>query len=102
MAMRKRIGQFTLFLVAVVVLSLSSGTPTCWAQAGARKALPFEEVKIFFEFNSTDNDLGVQVFLDAEDWNTVKIVHPNGQTIFEVTVRGGFKKLGLSEMFFEG
>jgi hypothetical protein len=84
------------FLVIMVALIIAATGPQAWA------ADPFAEARIFFEYNSSDNDLGVHVFLDAEDWKTVKIVHPNGSTIFEVTVRGGFKKFGLSELFFEG
>jgi hypothetical protein len=62
----------------------------------------FPIAKIYFEYNSTANDLGVHVSLDAEDWRTVEIVHPYGQTIFEVTGGGGFGQLGMTELFFEG
>jgi hypothetical protein len=82
-------------LVVLVALTMGATVAKAWAAE-------FAEARIFFEYNSTDNDLGVHVFLDAEDWRTLDIVHPNGQTIFEVTVRGGFRKLGLTEMFFEG
>ena len=82
-------------LVAMVALIVGATGP----QASAAE---FKEARIFFEYNSTANDLGVQVFLDAEDWRTLKIVHPNGQTIFEVKLGGGLRKFGLTEMFFEG
>jgi hypothetical protein len=62
----------------------------------------FPIAQIFWEYNSTANDLGVHVSLDAEDWKTVEIVHPNGQTIFRVDGAGGFGQLGLTELFFEG
>jgi hypothetical protein len=64
----------------------------------------FEQSLIFIEYNSTDNDLGFHVFLDAEDWKTVKIVNPDGVTIFEASGKGpyGLLNRGLSEMFFEG
>jgi hypothetical protein len=62
----------------------------------------FPIAQIFWEFNSTANDLGVHVSLDAEDWRTVEIVHPNGQTVFKVNGGGGFGKLGMTELFFEG
>jgi hypothetical protein len=81
--------------VVLVALTMGATIAKAWAAE-------FAEARIFFDYNSTDNDLGVHVFLDAEDWRTLDIVHPNGQTIFEVTVRGGFRKLGLTEMFFEG
>jgi hypothetical protein len=83
------------FLVAMVALLVGAIVSKAWAA-------DFAEARIFFEYNSTDNDLGVHVFLDGEDWRTLRIVHPNGRTIFEVTTRGGFGKFGLTEMFFEG
>lgn len=83
------------FLVAMVALIVGATGSAAWAAE-------FKEARILFEYNSTANDLGVQVFLDAEDWRTLKIVHPNGQAIFEVTLRGGLRKFGLTETFFEG
>src|SRR5262245_19286957 len=62
----------------------------------------FEEARIFIEYNSTDNDLGFHVFLDAEEWRSVKIVNPDGVTIFNVTGKGPYGNLGLSELFTEG
>ena len=62
----------------------------------------FEATRIFIEYNSTDNDLGFHVFLDAENWKTVEIVNPAGTTIFEVAGKGAYGDLGLSELFTEG
>src|SRR5262249_54773718 len=50
----------------------------------------------------TDNDLGFHVFLDAENWKSVKIVNPAGTTIFDVQGKGAYGDLGLSELFTEG
>jgi hypothetical protein len=65
-------------------------------------AAKFEEARIFIEYNSTDNDLGFHVFLDAEEWKSAKIVNPAGITIFDVAGRAAYQNLGLSELFFEG
>jgi hypothetical protein len=79
-------------LLAAVVLS-----------PGARKQeVPLEVSKIFIEYNSTDNDLGFHVSLDGEDWKSLKIVNPNGRTIFDVQGLGPYKQLGMTELFFEG
>lgn len=72
-----------------------------FAPAGALGA-PFPIARIYFEYNSSANDLGVHVFLDAEDWRTVRIVHPDGRTIFDVAGKGGWGELGMTELFFEG
>lgn len=95
--MRPSIRQLTLFLVAIVALIVVAAAPEAWA-------VPFPEARIFIEYNSTPtaNDLGFHVFLDAEDWKEVEIVNPKGRTIFEVEGKGGFGKLGLTELFFEG
>ena len=58
--------------------------------------------RIFFEYNSTDNDLGIHVFVDGEDWRELEIVNPKGRTIFEVEGKGPYRELGLTELFFEG
>jgi hypothetical protein len=75
------------------------------AAAAKQNAVPLAIKKIFFEYNSTASelgDLGVHVFLDGEDWKTIKIVNPSGRTIFEVEGKGPYKDLGLTELFFEG
>src|SRR5262245_29010057 len=61
-----------------------------------------EIAKIYFEFNSTDNDLGVHVSLDGEDWKELKIKDPTGHVLFEVDGRGPYRELGMTELFFEG
>jgi hypothetical protein len=79
-------------LLAMFVLCLSAPA----------KAATFEAARIYIEYNSTDNDLGFHVFLDAEDWKSVKIINPNGVTIFDATGKAAYGALGLSELFFEG
>jgi hypothetical protein len=83
-------------VLAAVGVALFGFAPTKVHGAG------FPIAQIFWEYNSTANDLGVHVSLDAEDWKTVEIVHPNGQTIFRVNGAGGFGQLGMTELFFEG
>jgi hypothetical protein len=85
----------SLFLMAIVALSVVAVVPEAWA-------VSFAEARIYIEYNSSGNDLGFHVFLDAEDWKEVEIVNPNGRTIFEVEGKGGYGKLGLTELFFEG
>jgi hypothetical protein len=83
---------FHLILLGAITLSLAAPS---WAAQ-------FPEARIFIEYNSTDNDLGFHVFLDAEDWKRVTITNPAGNTIFQVEGKGAFGALGLSELFFEG
>lgn len=87
-------------LVVMVALILVVTSPQAWAKK--KGASSFDIAKVFFEYNSTPNDLGVHVFLDGEDWIRLRIVNPNGRTIFEVEGKGPYRDLGLTELFFEG
>jgi hypothetical protein len=91
------------FSVAMTAIILTAAATEARAK---KKGISFFAIaKIFFEFNSSASalgDLGVHVFLDGEDWTELKIVNPNGRTIFEVKGKGPYKDLGLTELFFEG
>lgn len=67
-----------------------------------RPDVPLDLAKIYWEYNSTDADLGIQVSLDGEEWQRLQIHDPNGKSIFEVRGRGSLGQIGLSELFFEG
>lgn len=68
----------------------------------ADPAVPLKITKIYWEYNSSANDLGVHVSLDAEDWKRLRVVNPEDRTIFAVEGRGPYKELGMTELFFEG
>src|SRR5262245_39756353 len=86
-----------LLLMTTVVPGLSAA-----AARGKKPKNPFEAVKMIIEFNSTDQDVGIQLSLDAEAWKNVSVIDPNGHNIFEVNAKGALKPLGGSELFLEG
>ena len=91
------------YLAAMVALIMGASGPSVVREAvpgAAGRRLDF--AKVYFEFNSSANDLGVHVFLDGEDWIMLTIVNPEGDTIFEVEGQGPYAGLGLTELFFEG
>jgi hypothetical protein len=63
--------------------------------------IPFAEARMIIELNATDEDVGIQVFLDGEPWQDVKIVSPDGSQIFQVQGQGVLRELGLTELFSE-
>ena len=90
--MTRRMRKWAVILLSAVALGLGAAG---WAG-------PFKEARIYIEYNSSANDLGFHVSLDAEDWESLRIVRPDGTTIFEVAGKGGYAGLGLTELFFEG
>lgn len=65
------------------------------------RQIPFSEARIIIEFNATDQDVGIQIFLDAEGWEEVEVFGPNGAMIFDVSAEGSVGELGVTELFFE-
>jgi hypothetical protein len=94
--MKRHIG----FLVAMVALILMVAAPGAWA-AKKKEVVSFEDALIRFEFNSTDQDLGIQIFVDGGPWTELKIVGPDRRKILEVEIGGKLKKFGWKELFGE-
>jgi hypothetical protein len=105
----RRLPGLLVAMVALIMVAIAPGASAAnvadlkvGATAPRTSAAQFPIAKIYWEYNATANDLGVHVSLDAEDWRTLKIVHPNGQTLFNVTTKGAYREFGLTELFFEG
>ncbi|MGH9895113.1 MAG: hypothetical protein ACREA0_24645, partial [bacterium] len=87
---------------AVLAAGLTFGTFAQDVHAkNAKDEIPFEEVRIILETNATDCDVGLQLFFDGEPWRKVKVEHPNGRTILDVTAKGHLRPFGLTEQFNE-
>jgi hypothetical protein len=68
---------------------------------GKGEEIPFPALRLFLEFNSSANDMGVQLFLDAEEWKRVVAFDPGGDKILDFLALGRFQQLGLAELVFE-
>ncbi len=65
-------------------------------------AVPFADARIFFELNSTANDLGLQLALDNDDgWRRVRVLDPGLKDILLFQTAGRLNQLGITELFFE-
>lgn len=63
--------------------------------------VPFADAEVFFEQNLTDDDLGLQIFLDADGWTRVDVSDPGNQKIVQVHTQGPLSDLGITELRFE-
>ena len=74
------------------------GAPASEAELAAANAeesdattasVPFADAQLFFELNSTDNDLGLQLFLDTDDgWKRVRVLDPARRGVIEFETAG--------------
>lgn len=53
------------------------------------------------EYNATDGDAGLQVFLDAPAWREISITNPAGRKVVEVEAAEVIRDYGLTELFSE-
>jgi hypothetical protein len=93
----------------MLLLSACDKSPTPTGPAGDAKpepaataaSEPFEEAQAFFELNTTDHDMGFQVFLDAEGWRWVNLLDANGNKVFGIHAESGLEEIGITELRFE-
>lgn len=92
------------FLVPVVALVLGAASPPAlasgWTIEECEEGL--DESQVFFEFNSTDCDLGIQIFWDGEPWKYMIVKDKRGRSVLNVFPRSSWREVGLTEGFFEG
>ncbi len=70
-------------------------------QSASRQTIPFADARLKIEYNATDGDAGLQVFLDAEPWHRISITNPHGREVVEVEAEEVIKNYGLTELFSE-
>lgn len=86
------------------ILSILAGAMVALVLAvtpGRSAADEFPDLEMFIEYNSTDNDAGIHVFLDGDGWKEL-VIRRNGVVILEIEAeRGPFKRTGLTEIRWE-
>jgi hypothetical protein len=86
----------SIWFTAAAVVALVAG-----AAAPEASAKRLEETAIFIEINDTDGDAGIQIFLDGEGWNSMKVFDPDGKKVLNVRGRAAVGIQGITELFFE-
>jgi hypothetical protein len=72
------------------------------ANAEKKEAEELDETRLIIEFNATDEDVGVQFFVDADGWKSLKIFDPAGKEIFDARTKGRLlEQGGAAELFVE-
>ncbi len=90
-------------LTHIKLLALVSGAALAVALAPAPQGatIQLDEAAVFIEYNSTDQDVGIQFAWDGEPWKTMRVLAPDSRTALHVKAGKGVKEQGLTEGFFE-
>jgi hypothetical protein len=79
-------------------LAIAIAAPTAYGQ----EKIPFPAARMIIEYNASARDIGVQFFLDAEEWRYVKIIDPDGNVVFDASAKGRLlTQGGGTELFLE-
>jgi len=92
----------------IITLVMATAAMAAWAQnkgvdvaAEKKQVVQIKDARLKIELNATDQDAGVQVFIDADPWKTMDIFDPKGKLVFRSTTRGSFGLQGGTELFLE-
>lgn len=85
-------------------LAIGAGAMVMAAPAGlgqGQQELEFSELRLYFELNDTDGDLGIHGLIDGRAWKSLEIENPKEREILNIWVRDNLRQQGLTEIFFE-
>lgn len=81
--------------------SAEPGAPGMSPLESSAAATPFEIAEAFFELNTTDHDMGLQILVDAEGWKQVSLTDPEGRRVFGIQTDNKLAEIGITELRFE-
>ncbi len=101
--MRRKVGALaavlTLAAASAGAIAATGGGPS---EGAKKKPIKYEAADLFIETNATDGDIGLQLFMDADAWDTFKLFDPKGhQVMQQARTKGRLHGWGLTEFFWE-
>jgi hypothetical protein len=95
---RRIILLFTAPLVIVALAMIVGAAPRI---VGGGDKLLFSDARMIIEYNATDEDVGIQMFIDGEPWRRLRVFDPSNRKILDITALRSLRLQGLTELFFE-
>lgn len=96
----RRHSHFVGLAIVGLISALALGSPV-GAHGTGPSTIPFPDARLKIEYNSTDGDAGLQIFLDAPAWREVSITNPSGRRVLDVEAERVIRNYGLTELFSE-
>lgn len=87
-------------LVVGIILIFGIYVGSAYA-GGGKSIIEFSDTRIIIELNATDDDSGIQMFVDGEGWRKLAVFNPQSRNVLSIKGRGGVGQTGLTELFFE-
>jgi hypothetical protein len=94
---RRRCGRRALLAaVPLAVMIVAAAAPR-----DRGEGVEFDDARMIIEFNDTDQDVGIQMFIDGEPWRRLKVFDPDGGKLLDIKAKDSLRVQGLTELFFE-
>ncbi len=88
-------------LATSFILFLAQGVLAQTTTEESDSVVEVSDAIIRIEYNATDLDAGIQVFIDADEWESMEVLDLSGEVIFRSAVQGKFAEQGGTELFLE-
>jgi hypothetical protein len=100
----RSIRLWVVLLVPVIALILGNEAPQALASGWTIEECEdgLDQTAVFFEFNSTDCDAGIQFFWDGPAWKSMIVKDKHGREVLDVFPLRNVRAVGLTEGRFEG
>lgn len=98
-----RMHRWAAAAITLAAMVLASAAPATRVRGNdqAEPVVALKDARLKIEFNATDRDVGVQLFVDADPWKSMQLYDPHGRLILRTTTRGPMAKQGGTELFLE-
>lgn len=90
----------TIILLTAVALSFTMGQ-SALAKGWKKKADELDPVKVFIEWNSSDEDQGIQFFWDSDGFTRMIVFNERGKKVLDIETKNSVKDQGLTEVAIE-
>jgi hypothetical protein len=81
-------------------VSLTSNQIDCRTVQGETDEIA--DAKLYIEYNSTDEDLGIHGYLADDGWSELCVYNPGGELILGIKPQAQLKDVTMASVFFEG
>jgi hypothetical protein len=96
----KSMQLLTIILVAAVAVFFAIGEPAM-AKGWKIKTEELDPVNVFIEWNTTDEDQGIQFFWDSDGFTRMMVFNDSGKKVLDINTKNSVKEQGLTEVAIE-
>lgn len=90
----------TIILLTAVAVFFTMGE-SALAKGWKKKAEELDPVNVFIEYNSSDEDQGLQFFWDSDGFTRMTVFNESGKKVLDIETKNGVKDQGLTEVAIE-